>query len=545
MSTHTWEARTPERSALQNWLPGLLMMVGTGARLWVAGRTFLNPDEALHYFVAAQPTFLQTYTVSLSTAHPPLMFFLLHGWIVFGSSEFFLRLPFVLAGVLFGWMMFLWVRRVAGQQTALFALALTLLSPTLIAISAEVRQYSLLLLFCATCLYALERGLQENSGAWVALSAFGLWLALLTHYSALIFTAATGVYGLFRLYGNKATTMRIKAFWIAGHLTALGICGVLFITQIAKLRQSGVPTEIAATWLRQSIFHPGTDHLLTFAISKTARLFRYFFSHGTIGVLMLTLFLGSLAALFSGKTRIQFPRSVAILLGLPFAITLATAVAGFYPYGGTRHDLVLALFAVPGIAIGVDFLKGGMLWSKLALLLLLLIVCNLFPAPTPPVIRPQNQRPQLMKEAIAFLNSHPDGSVILSDYQGGLVLGYYLCGKEARLPFGPTPAAVVPANCNHQRLFTLVGSQSSLAPEELPEAMQTAWSSVPENVPGLWLFQTGWIDDRPDVWGSELVRIGCGEIHNFGANIRVSRCQKQPAESVTEIGKWPGFPFLQ
>jgi uncharacterized membrane protein len=358
MATGALGERSSGNSKWQCWLSALLLVAGTGARLWLAARTFLNPDEALHYFVAAQPSLSQTYTVSLTTAHPPLMFFLLHGWIKLGSSELFLRLPFVVAGVLFGWVLFLWVRRIAGEESALLALAIAMLAPSLIALSAEVRQYSLLLFFCVACLYALERGLQEDSGKWTALSAVGLWLALLTHYSALIFAAAVGAYGLVRLFGVKRFSTATKYVWAAGQLAALGICAVLFITQISKLRQSGVPSEIAATWLSQSTFHPGQEHALTFAMSKTVRLFRYFFSHGSIGVVMLLLFMVAVVALFWGNKRAQSPRSLAVLLILPFVVAVSVAIAGLYPYGGTRHDVVLVLFAIPGIAIGIQVLGG-------------------------------------------------------------------------------------------------------------------------------------------------------------------------------------------
>jgi 4-amino-4-deoxy-L-arabinose transferase-like glycosyltransferase len=527
MATSAWSEGPSEQYRWQLWVAALLLVAGTGARLWLAARTFLNPDEALHYFVATQPSLPQTYTVSLTTAHPPLMFLLLHGWIQLGSSELFLRLPFVAAGMLFGWALFLWVRRIAGEESALFALAMATLAPSLIALSAEVRQYSLLLFFCAACLYALERGVQEDSGRWIALSAVWLWLALLTHYSALIFAAAAGVYGLLRLFGAKRLSIRTKYVWAAGQLLALGICAVLFVTQVSKLRQSGVPSEIAATWLSQSTFHPGQDHVVIFAISKTVRLFRYFFSHGSIGVLMLLLFVAAVVALFWAKTRTQSPRLVAVLLTVPFFIAIAVAIGGLYPYGGTRHDVVLALFAIPGIAMGIN-----VAWRKLgvrgtlALLVLLLVVCNVFASPTPPFIRPKNQQRGLMKDAVRFLNSQPRGSAILADYQGGLVLGYYLCGKESSLPFGPTPRTVVRSRCGDDTLLTYVGSQNSFDVGEMPEVVQQAWTAVPAGVSSLWLFQTGWIDDTPAEWDQILREIGCGEMHNFGANIRVSRCER-------------------
>lgn len=525
MAAGAWGGR-PLENYRQWWVMALLLVAGTGARLWLAARTFLNPDEVLHYFVAAKPSLTQTYTVSLTTAHPPLMFFLLHGWIKLGSSELFVRLPFVVAGVLFGWMLFLWVRRIAGEESALLALAMAMLAPSLISLSSEVRQYSLMLFFGATCLCTLERGLQEDSGKWIACSAVALWLALLTHYSALIFAAAAGVYGLERLFSVKGLSIRTKCLWTAGQSVALGICVVLFFTQVSKLRQSGVPSDITATWLSQSTFHPGRDHVVTFAVSKTVRLFRYFFSHGSIGVLMLALFLIAVLALFAGKTRTQSARSLAIVLTLPLVFAVGAALGGLYPYGGTRHDVVLALFAIPGIAIGID-LFGRRIGSRgaLAWLLLLLVVCNVFASPTPPFIRPKNKQLGLIKDALSLLNSQSPGSPILADYQGGLVLGYYLCEKQNSLPFGPTPRTVVSSQCGVHTLLTYVGSQNSLALGEVQKVVRQAWTSVPEGVTSLWLFQTGWIDDRPAEWDQKLREIGCGEIHDFGANIRVSRCQ--------------------
>jgi len=528
MATSAWGEGRLEDHRWQWWTAALLLVAGAGARLWLAARTFLNPDEALHYFVAAQPSLPQTYTVSLTTAHPPLMFFLLHGCIKLGRSELFLRLPFVVCGVLFGWMLFLWVRRIAGEESALLTLAMVMLAPSLIALSAEVRQYSLLLFFCAACLYALERGFQENSSRWILVSAVGLWLALLTHYSALIFAAAAGVFGLVRLFGAKGLSIRTKSAWAAEQAVALGICAALFFTQVSKLRQSGVPAEIAATWLSQSTFHPGQDHVLIFAVSKTVRLFRYFFSHGSIGVVMLLLFVVAIAALFRGKARIGSARPLGVLLTLPFLIAVAVAVGELYPYGGTRHDVVLALFAIPGIAIGIDAVGGRIigLRAKLAFLLLLLIVCDMFASPTPPFIRPKDQQQRFMQDAIAFLNSQPHGSTVLADYQGGLVLGYYLCGRQSSLPFGPTPKRLVSSQCDDRTLLTHVGSQNSFESGEMPQVVRQAWGAAPNGVSSLWLFQTGWIDDRVAEWDKQLREIGCGNIHQFGANIRVSRCER-------------------
>src|SRR5580700_4870070 len=134
-------------------------------RLRTAWGTFLNPDEALHYLLANQSTWLLSYKASLTNAHPPLLTFVLYFWRRLGSSEFVLRLPSVIAGTAFGWIFFQWLTRLFGRVTGFIGLMLVSFLPPLIALSAEVRQYALLLFFLVSAAYLLERALAENSAA--------------------------------------------------------------------------------------------------------------------------------------------------------------------------------------------------------------------------------------------------------------------------------------------------------------------------------------------------------------------------------------------
>jgi hypothetical protein len=502
--------------------------MGTAVRVYLAWLTFLNPDEALHYFVSAQPSFGAAYKASLTMAHPPLMIFLLHVWQLIGTSELLLRLPFVVAGVLFCWVMFLWVRQMAGENAACFTLALCLFLPSLISLSAEIRQYSLLLLFCSASLYCLELGLAKNSAAWIAASTAALYLALLTHYSALIFAAAAGVYGLLRLWQTD-TRRAVKALWFAGQAGALGIIAFLFSSQILPLRQSGVPSEIAATWLSSSIFQAGQNHFFAFAGAKTVRLFRYFFSQGTIGILGLLLFFYGLAMLLRrGNTRAN--RTLAALLILPFLITLAAAIAGVYPYGGTRHDVLLVMFAIPAIAVGLDTLNldaMGIRWrgAKILLLAVGLIVCNAFSSPSGPTIRPRHQDKRLMSQAIDFIRSQTPHSTIVTDYQGGLVLSYYLCGKNSPLSFGQNSDQLFKWQCGDHIVLTSIRTQHGFGLSKLPQVIDQAWRSAPD-AQSLWVFQTGWIEDKQQEWVAALRQSGCNDMRNFGPNIRICRISR-------------------
>lgn len=509
---------------------------GLLVRLVPACMTFLNPDEVLHYLLSAQPSFAATYQATLTTAHPPLMIVLLHYWQMVGHSEFLLRLPFLLAGVAFAGMMFLWLRRVSDRDTALTGLVLFLFSPALISLSAEVRQYALLLLFCACSLYLLECAIQDESSLMMVLSALALYLALLTHYSCLIFALALGIYALVRLLASDASPRLIGA-WVITQIGGLALCAYLYTSHLARLRSSGLRQEIGNTWLRSSIFHPGHDHIVTFVATRTVRLFRYFFSNGTIGVFALLLFLWALVALLlltptsRESSRKPTPRHLALLLTLPFFIAWCTAVSSLYPYGGTRHDAVLAIFALSGVSLGLAHLKIAKLWPKLAIVGTALFIGNLFPFPTPPFIKPWNQNRKLMTAAMSFLRQPtPSGSVILTDYEGGLMLSYYLCSSP--VVEIKTPQPLVDSPCGDYKVTAASPELWFYDVQTLPaalEGLQHRHPAGPESK--AWLFQAGWIDDKQAEWIAELAKMGCRDPRLFGQNILLCRIAGNTADA--------------
>ena len=522
--------QTRSRSAL---LP-LCLIGGFLVRLVPARLTFLNPDECLHYFLSHQPSLGATYRATLTTAHPPLLILLLHCWQLFGHAEIYLRLPFLVAGTAFAWVMYLWLKRVSDSSTALVGLVLLLFSPALITVSSEVRQYAPLLLFAAGSLYFLERATEENSAAMMSLSAFALYLALLTHYSSLIFALSLGIYALARL--RAVTTARVAATWGIGQLGALAICGFLYKSHLAKLQHSALRQEIADTWLRVSIYHPGQDHPASFVVTRTVRLFRYFFSNGTIGVLALLVFVAGVLLLTldrapSPSERKPTPRQLALLLTLPFVITAAIAVAGLYPYGGTRHDVLLAAFAMPGMALGLaqigSYLHFSKDWQRLAIVGIALALGNLHPFPTPPFIKPRNQNRQLMTQAMNTLRADvARDSVLLTDYEGGLMLSYYLCPN--RVVDIETAQTFLHSTCGDYRVVASSPDLWAYDLQTLPAALGETQleSAIGAKMPP-WLFQAGWIDDKQAEWMRELAQFGCRSPRLFGPNIFLCRIEQK------------------
>jgi len=496
-------------------------------RLVPACLTFLNPDEVLHYLLSHQPSLAATYQATLTTAHPPLLILLLHYWQLLGHSELVLRFPPLLAGTAFAGMMYLWLRRVSETSAALIGLFLLLFSPALISVSAEVRQYALLLFFAASSLYFLERAIEENSAPIMLFSALALYLALLTHYSSLIFASTLGIYALARLRTTRTDAWVIAA-WAIGQVGALAICGVLYKSHLGKLQHSPVRQVISDTWLRTSIYHPGEGQIVVFVLSRTVRLFRYLFSNGTIGVLFLLVFVGSILLLLldqrpRSSDRKPTSRQLALVLTLPFFITTAVAVAGLYPYGGTRHDVLLATFAMSGIALGLARLRIAKDWQWLAVLGVALAIGNLHPFPTPPFIKPKNQNRRLMIAAMNWLRQQaPPGSIFLTDYEGGLMLSYYLCPN--RVVEIETTQPFLHSACGDYRVVASSPEVWSYDAQTLPAALRVAQQESSAETKA-WLFQAGWIDDKQAEWIGELSQLGCGTPQLFGQNILLCRIQ--------------------
>jgi Dolichyl-phosphate-mannose-protein mannosyltransferase len=166
---------TQEPISVRNEIPGsqlqsyiklaslVVMLLGLFARLWAAFGTFLNPDEALHFRLANQPSLVLAYKASLTASHPPLLTLVLYFWRGLGTSELWLRLPLVLASTVFCWMFYRWLTNAAGYSAGLIGLLFVALLTPIVLLSSEIRQYPLLLAFLASALYFLDYSLETKS----------------------------------------------------------------------------------------------------------------------------------------------------------------------------------------------------------------------------------------------------------------------------------------------------------------------------------------------------------------------------------------------
>lgn len=501
-------------------LPLAVLVIGFGARLFEAWRYFLDPDEALHTLLASQSSLGLAYRAALTNAHPPLLILLIHCWRWLGHSELMLRMPSVLAGTACCWLTYLWLRQIVDRSTGFTGLILLGLSPAMINLSAEVRQYSLLTFFISACLYSSEQALRRDSRVWIALFTLSLYGALLVHYSSFIFALVMGVYMLVRLYPYRYRAV-LFIVWAAGQIGGVAIGAYYFLTHVVPLQKTGMLQGGYDTYLRKSIYHRGETNAVIFAGTQTLRVFTFLFSHGFIGTVALIAFLGGLVLLLRNKVSLNergpTPRQLALLLGLPFLVNYVAAVGGQYPYGGTRHTAFLAIFALSGTAIGLNALHPARAWTKPLVILLALVFCNFFPAP-PRAIRPRDQTRILMETAIDALRAAPPGATIVAAYQSGLLLGYYGCAHGVAQVFPPFQE-YAEAECGDYRVITTIPSKWKFYAKDFPSEL-SAIAKTYNLPPGskVWLFEAGWISDSAPALIHDR-RVGCSSARTFGEDI--------------------------
>lgn len=221
------------------------MILGALLRLWALGGQSLWWDEAWQWWVASAPT----VTASLERlfdpgvgAHPPLSHLVTRVALVFGATEFWLRLPAVLFGVATIPLLYAFVRRLATPRRALIAAAALALAPFHVYYSQEARMYAQLMFLAVAASWALlvavERGRKRDWVLYVALAI----AAAYTHVYASLGLLAHG------LWVVSARRDRLLAFALSGVATLLAFAPLVpyFASRVSIAR---VPYGGAgATW---------------------------------------------------------------------------------------------------------------------------------------------------------------------------------------------------------------------------------------------------------------------------------------------------------
>jgi hypothetical protein len=506
-----------------------ITLIGFVARFWTASGTFLNPDEALHFRLANQSSLALAYKASLTAAHPPLFVLLLYYWREMGTSELWLRLPSALAGTVFCWMFYKWLSKAAGSLAGIIGLLFAALLPPIVVLSAEVRQYSLLLAFLASALYFLDEAFAKNSPARMVAFSVCLYLAMLFHYSAFLFAVAFGVYALFRIFTERPP-VSLSAVWAIGQFGGIALAAFLYKTHLSKLGAGDSRTALqgwaSEYYLQRSYFDRSHDNPVTFLVGHSFGVFQYFFGQLAIGIVMGAVFLIGIAMLLRSKSdpadRVSL-RRLAVLLVVPFVVAGLVNLAHYYPYGGTRHVAFLIIPAVAGVSGAIARLASNRWDRALSIAALVIVACVAFGKPRQPRMERADQGRKHMADAMNFIAGNIKPSdLIFTDYQSDLILGHYLC-QQRFVSLEVTPANFEQFSCAGHRI---VASDFRAAwmfwAENFPREWQRAEQAYTLK-PGeaVWIVQMGWGVDLPKDLQRHYAEFRELHFESFGRNILI------------------------
>jgi 4-amino-4-deoxy-L-arabinose transferase-like glycosyltransferase len=412
-----------------------------------------------------------------------------------GSSELFFRLPSVIAGALLPYVVYRWVADTFDREAGLVAACILSFSPAVVILSAQLRFYTIQMLFMACSLYCLERAFRQKSAAWMRLFGAALLLALWSEYMSVWYTVAIGIYAAIRLL-TKEAPRRLKLEWAVTQLAAAAVVIVAYFTHLERLKGNAGELLARDGWLRGSYYHPESQSISGFMRTATGDLFGYLFANPTLGRWMIYVFLIGIGLILLGKAGAWQNRRMAVLaLLLPLAVTAAAAMLRVYPYGGSRHDAFLAVFLAPAIAVAFSFAARG----KPAVLLLMMacFIPGWLEAEQPHALddRPQVSKRNQMNRALVYLSQRtPQVHVLVVDQLGSATLGYYLCHGHR----DDWRAVAFDANtyrCGDYRILTVEAWGAPLAAYR--EALLQARKALPDQFPDpAWTFSISFTRDR-------------------------------------------------
>lgn len=249
----------------------LIVFLAAFLRLRGLGEASLWLDELYTIEHASKPALQIAGSLRESGAHPPLFFFLTHLALRLGDSEWIVRLPVAMIGIVTIPLLYALGKRIFGREVGLAAALLLAVSPFHVHFSREARMYPLLALLSLLSLYALWRALEENTRPWWAVFTVATVLNLYTHYFALLATAGTVLFAVVavgydwlahRKRQAKQTVVRLVlccSIVALAYLPWLSTMRINFFQRQADraVQQQASSLAVGSALLRQALFEFG------------------------------------------------------------------------------------------------------------------------------------------------------------------------------------------------------------------------------------------------------------------------------------------------
>lgn len=234
-SRHLCESAKTRYGASVSWILIGLAAAGALLRLYNLGGNSLWLDEAATLTFARQTLAGIWETTAAGEFNPPLFYWLEHGMLLFGESEFVLRLLPALFGILTVPVVYLIGREFRDRNVGLIAAALLAFSPFHIFYSQEARAYApMLFFFSLALLFYVRAGRSDETRSWVLFGVFSA-AAFWMHFYAVVPVAVLILHAL--------VTRSVRAPALSAAVFAAATLPLLIVTfNLFLARTSSPPT---------------------------------------------------------------------------------------------------------------------------------------------------------------------------------------------------------------------------------------------------------------------------------------------------------------
>ncbi len=309
----------------------LIIFLGAFLRIYnLDGKSFAG-DEPNRIAVAKMDTETMLKTSRNVELNPPLHYFLIKLALQFGPSDFLLRLPFALIGIMTIPLVFLIARKFFDDKVALLASLFFALSPLHIQFSQQAGQYALFSFFSALALYFFVR-LVRNEKYGITGFVLSSALSLYSHYYTVLFLLSLLAYVL--VYKRNAlnkfvlSSAAVFTLFLPYVPVLMGQASLSFsaFTPVRLLDVAGIGIVIP---FGQSIIHAYKSNILIAISATLIPLVMLRFVLKTKGAVVGLLFYAAvpvMASLLLVAMLPAFSYRFFLPAAVPFAIILSAAI---------------------------------------------------------------------------------------------------------------------------------------------------------------------------------------------------------------------------
>lgn len=347
-----------EATGRRRWPLVILGVVASVVYSIAARSVFVDYDGYWHVFIATLSDSSEMYREIVANAHPPLFYFLLRPFALFGDTPLAYRLVSIAAAVaMIAVISGLFRTLRVGWWSSLTGVVLWTFSGVVLVMALEVRSYMLAAFFTVMALLAWLKSTTggRRSAKWNSIFALAATLAVGTHYSSVFAVLAVVIVTAGSLLVSRSARLQMSIGLALALTLPCAVFAALFVSH-PFLRSSEIDYMAAFYYQpqQQSFFH--------FVATNTYNVVKLFapIDPGPAGALIIVALFAALlvSALFlrpAAERRAFALYAAAVCVQVVLLVIAASAKK--YPFGGVlRHQFFLFTPAVICLIAALDTL---------------------------------------------------------------------------------------------------------------------------------------------------------------------------------------------